>query len=188
MKIKTIDKEFSTEFKVMNSKFIAVLQPFRDKSRLTTLLQLYRKEHPKANHICYAYRIGFEEEEVRANDDGEPSGTAGKPILNQLYSYEVKNCILLVIRYFGGTKLGVPGLIEAYKTAAKQCLEKAHFIEVEDSDVLDIEVDEFTYHKFIKWLKNNKINIVNSLYTEGKYTLKLDVPKSSIKGLNEFLG
>ncbi len=87
-------------------------------------LQEVKSLHPKARHFCYAYRLGIEGEPHRVNDDGEPSGTAGKPILGQMLSFEVSDCMAVVVRYFGGTKLGASGLINAYKTATREALAK----------------------------------------------------------------
>ncbi|PIE47702.1 MAG: YigZ family protein [Flavobacteriales bacterium] len=96
---------------------------------ISTYLEQVKKEHHKARHWCYAWRLGFSGEQYRINDDGEPSGTAGLPIYGQIQSFELTNVLVIVVRYFGGTKLGVSGLINAYKTTTKACLQEAEIIQ-----------------------------------------------------------
>ena len=119
----TIEKESIAEFKDRGSRFIAYAFPISStgdfKNRLTEL----KVEHPKAVHYCFAYRIGTDGNSFRSSDDGEPSGSAGRPILGQIDSKELSNAAIIVVRYFGGTLLGVPGLIKAYKTAASFALQ-----------------------------------------------------------------
>jgi uncharacterized YigZ family protein len=184
MIIKTIDQAYSGEFKNNHSRFIGHLYPTRTLSEFKECLTQLKKEHPKASHICYAYRLGFENEEVRANDDGEPSGTAGKPILNTLYSYKIQNVSLFVVRYYGGTKLGVPGLIEAYKEASILCLNHAKIFEKEEEVALELNLESEKYFEVIKNLKNNNITITSSSYKEDKYCLKVHVPVSKKKWLD----
>jgi uncharacterized YigZ family protein len=113
---KTINQPASAEFKDRGSKFIAFAFPVETPDDFKNHLQQLKKEHPKAVHHCFAYRIGTDGNNFRVSDDGEPSGTAGKPILGQIDSKEVTNVAVIVVRYFGGSLLGVPGLINAYKT------------------------------------------------------------------------
>ena len=110
-------------YKDKASKFIGFAYPVQDEHEIKLKLEDLRKRHPKATHHCYAYRLGIDKNNFRCNDDGEPNGTAGKPILGQLDSFAITNCLLIVVRYFGGTKLGVSGLIDAYKACAKATLE-----------------------------------------------------------------
>lgn len=114
----TIEKSSVAEFKDRGSKFLAHVFPVENTEQFKKELQIIKKEHAKAVHHCFAYRIGFSGNEFRSNDDGEPSGSAGKPILGQIDSKNLTNTAIVVVRYFGGTLLGVPGLINAYKTAA----------------------------------------------------------------------
>lgn len=109
-------------FKDKGSKFFGYAFPVADEEEVKRILEEVKAEHPKARHHCYAYRLGYLGENYRANDDGEPSGSAGKPILNALLSAEVTFALVIVVRYFGGTLLGVPGLIHAYKEAAAEAL------------------------------------------------------------------
>ncbi len=119
----TIQKPAIAEFKERGSRFIAYAFPVQHTAEAKEQLQAIKKEHPKANHHCFAYRIGTDGLNFRASDDGEPAGTAGKPILNQLDSKLLVNVLIVVVRYFGGTLLGVPGLIQAYKTAASLAIQ-----------------------------------------------------------------
>ena len=119
----TIETSAIAEFKDRGSKFLAYSFPIKNANELKTHLQSLKKEHPKAVHHCFAYRIGTDGNNFRTSDDGEPSGTAGKPILGQIDSKSLTNTLVIVVRYFGGTLLGVPGLINAYKTAASLVLQ-----------------------------------------------------------------
>lgn len=119
----TLDKTGFAEFKERGSRFLAYAYPISDAEAFKQLLAELKKEHPKAVHHCFAYRLGFDQNNFRASDDGEPSGTAGKPILGQIDSKQLTNTLIVVVRYFGGTLLGVPGLINAYKTAASMVLQ-----------------------------------------------------------------
>lgn len=119
----TIAQEAHAEFKDRGSRFIAYAFPISNTDDVKKNLAALKKEHPKAVHHTFAYRIGLDGNQFRSNDDGEPSGTAGKPILGQIDSKQVTNTCIVVVRYFGGTLLGVPGLINAYKTAASLVLQ-----------------------------------------------------------------
>jgi uncharacterized YigZ family protein len=122
---KTIAREGHTECKDRGSKFLATAFPMQTADDFKKKLAAIKIEHPKANHHCFAYRIGTDGNQFRVGDDGEPSGSAGRPILGQLDSKEITNAGVVVVRYFGGTLLGVPGLINAYKTAASFALQVA---------------------------------------------------------------
>lgn len=113
------------------SKFIGVALPCSNANEAKEHIELLRKEHNKAGHFCYAYRFGLNGDDYRANDDGEPSNSAGPPILGQLQSFELTNVLIVVLRYYGGTKLGVGGLINAYRTGAKEAILAGKIIERE---------------------------------------------------------
>ena len=119
----TIEKESVAEFKDRGSRFIAYAFPISSADNFKKRLKGLKEEHPKAVHHCFAYRIGTDGNNFRSSDDGEPSGSAGRPILGQIDSKELTNTAIIVIRYFGGTLLGVPGLVNAYKTAASFALQ-----------------------------------------------------------------
>jgi len=119
----TIGQQSVAEFKDRGSRFLAYAFPIKNVDEFKNHLQLLKKEHPKAVHHCFAYRIGFDRNNFRVSDDGEPSGSAGKPILGQIDSKELTNTLVIVVRYFSGTLLGVPGLINAYKSATAMTLQ-----------------------------------------------------------------
>jgi uncharacterized YigZ family protein len=119
----TIEKPSVAEYKDRGSKFLAYAYPIQTADDFKKYLQLLKKEHPKAAHHCFAYRVGIDGNSFRVSDDGEPSGSAGKPILGQIDSKQLINVLVVVVRYFGGTLLGVPGLINAYKTATALALQ-----------------------------------------------------------------
>ncbi len=121
----TIEKSAVAEFKDRGSKFIGYAYPVKNVEEFKDRLNEVKKEHPKATHHCFAYRLGLDGNTFRVSDDGEPSGTAGRPILGQIDSKELVNTLVVVVRYFGGTLLGVPGLINAYKSAAALALQIA---------------------------------------------------------------
>jgi uncharacterized YigZ family protein len=122
--------------KEKGSKFIGFAYPIADETDFKTILADIKTNHPKATHHCYAFRLGLEGENYRANDDGEPSGSAGLPIYNQLLAHGLSHVLLVVVRYYGGTKLGVSGLVKTYKECAKLTLEQAEIITKElESDM-----------------------------------------------------
>jgi uncharacterized YigZ family protein len=126
---KTITSSAEGVYKEKGSRFIAAAIPVSDPEEIKPILEKIRKEHHEARHHCFAYMIGQERNLWRVNDDGEPSGTGGRPILGQINSYGLTNILIVVTRYFGGTLLGVSGLINAYKTAAVSALENAEIVE-----------------------------------------------------------
>ncbi|WP_292009038.1 YigZ family protein [Chryseobacterium sp.] len=137
---KTIQKPVeNTLIKEKGSKFIGFAYPVNNEKELKESLEKIRSEHPKATHHCYAFRIGLSGENYRANDDGEPSGSAGLPIYNQLLAHEITNVLVIVVRYYGGTKLGVSGLVKTYKESAKLTLEEAHIITKELESEIEIQ-------------------------------------------------
>ena len=130
----TLARPSTGEFRDRGSKFIAYAFPVETERDWQKCLDLAKKEHPKARHHCYAYRLGLDRNNFRANDDGEPSGTAGRPILGQIDSHDLTNVFIVVVRYFGGTLLGTSGLINAYKLSTQNALANGQVIEkvVED--------------------------------------------------------
>ena len=139
---RTIEKESVSEFKDRGSRFIAYAYPIADKDSFKKILAEKKKVHPKAAHHCFAYRLGTDGNNYRVTDDGEPPGSGGRPILGQIDSRELTNVLIVVVRYFGGTLLGVPGLINAYKSATSQSLDNTNIIEM--PIYLDIKL-EFDY-------------------------------------------
>ena len=139
------------------------------------MIETIRKEHHQARHFCYAYRFGLEGNVYRANDDGEPSNSAGAPILGQLQSFEVSNVLIVVVRYYGGTKLGVGGLINAYRTAAKDALENGEIVEREVFEWILIRFDYSAMPAVMNILKKHhleQLDPVFELHCEVKTNLK----------------
>lgn len=136
---RTIAAPVEMALRERSSRFLAYAWPLASEEEAKEHLDCLRKKYYDATHHCYAWRLGPKGEAWRANDDGEPSGTAGKPILGQMLSIEVTNCIIIVARYFGGTKLGVPGLIAAYKDAASEVLAVAEIVERTVDMTVEIE-------------------------------------------------
>ena len=157
---KTISEPSQGEFKDRGSKFLAYAFPVFTEEEWQEQLENVKKEHFKARHHCYAYRLGVDQNDFRANDDGEPSGTAGRPILGQIDSFELTNVIVIVVRYFGGTKLGTSGLINAYKTCAAVALENA---QIEERLIEDVYALDFEYHlmpDIMNALKKLDLNVI----------------------------
>ena len=141
-------------YKEKGSKFISFAFPVSTEAEIKDILERFKKEYYDARHICYAYRIGFSEQKFRANDAGEPAHTAGDPIFNQIKSFELTNTIVIVVRYFGGTKLGKSGLIQAYKTAAEEALKSAEKIEKTEQVVITITFEYEKMNEVMKVLKS----------------------------------
>ncbi|MCB0760452.1 MAG: YigZ family protein [Flavobacteriales bacterium] len=121
-------------YKVKGSKHFGFAIPVRSEEEIKEHLDRIRGEHHAARHHCYAWRLGLDKSRFRANDDGEPSNSAGKPILGQIESFDLTNILIVVVRYFGGTKLGVGGLIDAYRTAARMAIEAGTIVEQQEMD------------------------------------------------------
>ncbi|WP_320814440.1 YigZ family protein [Flavobacterium sp.] len=148
-------------FKEKNSKFIGYAFPVTNEEQVKTHIEELKKEHHSARHWCYAYQIGTENINYRANDDGEPNNSAGMPIYGQLQSFDVTNILVVVVRYFGGVKLGVGGLISAYKTAAQMVLETAQ-IEEKTIDIhYIIKFEYINMNKVMRVIKEKNIDIIN---------------------------
>ena len=158
----TID--FSPEeilFKEKNSKFFGYAFPIQSEEEVKPLIETLRKQHPNAGHFCYAYQIGTDTLSYRANDDGEPSNTAGMPIYGQIQSFSVTNLLIVVVRIFGGVKLGVGGLISAYKTTAQMVLESCEIVEKTIDIHFTISFDYKNMNKVMRVIKEKKLDIVN---------------------------
>ncbi len=158
-KYTTIAAATTGDFRDRGSKFLAYAYPVATAAAVKEKLQLLKKEHPKAVHHCYAYRFGSDGNQYRANDDGEPSGSAGKPILGQIDSMGLTNVLVVVVRYFGGTLLGVPGLINAYKTATALALETAPKTEKWIEDNYEISFDYPAMGEVLYLLKQSEAGI-----------------------------
>ncbi len=148
-------------FKEKNSKFFGYAFPVTSQEEIKTHLEHLKKKHFGAVHFCYAYQIGTEKIEFRANDDGEPSNSAGMPIYGQIQSFELTNILIVVVRYFGGTKLGVGGLISAYKTTAQMTLEAAEIIDKTIDVNFNISFDYKNINKVMRIIKEKKLVVTS---------------------------
>jgi len=157
----TIAQASTAEFKDRGSKFIAYAFPITTTDDFKKQLQLLKKEHPKAVHHCFAYRLGTDGNNFRSSDDGEPSGTAGKPILGQLDSKQLTNTAVIVVRYWGGTLLGVPGLINAYKTATALALQVTPIIQKQVEVQYSIEFDYTRMNEVLLLLRQYSCTIIS---------------------------
>lgn len=148
-------------FKEKSSKFFGYAFPMESEEELKPIIEQLKKKHPQAGHFCYAYQIGTEILSYRANDDGEPSNSAGMPIYGQIQSFAVTNTVVIVVRIFGGTKLGVGGLISAYKTAAQMTLENCSIIEKTIDVHYQISFDYINMNKAMRVIKEKKLQMVS---------------------------
>ena len=149
----SIEKPATGEYKDRGSKFLAYAFPIATVADFKLILARIKKEHPKAAHHCFAYRLGFENLVFRVSDDGEPSGSAGRPILGQIDSLQLTNVIIIVVRYFGGTLLGVPGLIHAYKSASYECLQQAVIVKKPVLISYRLQFDYTILNQVMRWVK-----------------------------------
>jgi len=159
---KTIDKA-STEalFKDRGSKFYGYAFPVTNEEEIKENIEFLKKQHYNARHWCFAWQLGMKYEKYRANDDGEPTNSAGTPIYGQLQAFEVTNILVVVVRYFGGTKLGVSGLIQAYKTAAKLALENSEIIQKTINEEFILQFNYSEMNKVMRIVKDEQISIIN---------------------------
>jgi uncharacterized YigZ family protein len=154
---KTIKSSSEGIYKEKGSRFISFAYPVSDQNEIKPIIDRLKKEHHEARHHCYAYMIGKERTKYRINDDGEPSGTAGRPILGQINSAGLTNILIVVIRYFGGTLLGVSGLINSYKSAAAQAINNSEIIELTLQEFYEITYPFISMNDVMKILKEENI-------------------------------
>ena len=150
-------------FKDKNSKFFGYAFPVKNEDEIKEHLEDLRKKHHAARHWCYAWQLGKEDYRYRANDDGEPSNSAGMPIYGQIQSFDVTNVLIVVVRYFGGVKLGVGGLINAYKTAAQMALEASKIVTRTIDLTFQISFDYPEMNKVMRVIKENNLNVVDQI-------------------------
>lgn len=161
---RTIEIESEGVYKEKGSKFLAFAYPVSSEEEIKDIIAEIKKEYYDARHHCYAYILGADKSKSRANDDGEPSSTAGKPILGQIMSNDLTNIFIVVVRYFGGTKLGVSGLIHAYKTAAADAIENANVVEKTVNDHYKIVFHYVTMNDVMKLIKDENLTMVEHKY------------------------
>ena len=148
-------------YKEKNSKFFGYSFPISSEDEAKTILESLRKQHSSAGHCCYAFQIGTDKIQFRANDDGEPSNSAGMPIYGQIQSFDVTNILVAVVRYFGGVKLGVGGLISAYKISAQMALEASEIVEKTIDIHYSIKFDYKNMNKVMRVIKEKNLDIVS---------------------------
>jgi uncharacterized YigZ family protein len=176
---KTIELPAEGTFKDKGSKFIAFAYPLLSETEVKAHLLKLRAEHTKANHFCYAYRLTPDKNVYRVNDDGEPSGTAGRPILNALLSAGITNTLIVVVRYFGGTLLGVPGLINAYKSAAVEAINAAPIIEKTVNDIYEIKFDYLVMNDVMRLIKEEHLNVLEQRF-DNECKITFEVRKANL--------
>ena len=151
-------------YKEKGSKFIGLATACYTEKEVKAFLETWKKEHYQARHLCYAYRFGVDQKVFRANDDGEPNNSAGAPILGQIQSFDLSNVLIGVVRYYGGTKLGVGGLIQAYKTAAKEAIENGEIIELEVFEWVKIFFNYESMPHIMNFVKHHQLPIKEQLF------------------------
>ena len=173
----TIDGNAEAIFKEKSSKFLCYAFHVESEDEIAAYLEPLRKRYYDATHHCYAWRLGPYGERFRANDDGEPSSTAGKPILGQLLSREITNCLIVVVRYFGGTKLGVPGLIAAYKESAAAALDAANIVERTVDTHIKVDFSYIVMNDIMRIIKEEQPTINEQIF-DNLCTIKLSIRNS----------
>jgi uncharacterized YigZ family protein len=176
---KTIQQPSTAEFKDRGSKFIALAYPIESVNDFKINLQHLKKEHPKAVHYCFAYRIGTDGNTFRSSDDGEPSGTAGKPILGQIDSANITNVMVVVVRYWGGTLLGVPGLINAYKSASALALQITPIVQKQIEINYAVQFDYTQINEIMQVLKQYNCTIIQQ-ELQLFCNIKFGIPKNRL--------
>lgn len=176
---KTIAAPSIGDFRDRGSKFLAFAYPITSEQQIKPLIDKLKSEHPKANHHCWAMRLTPDRGVFKFSDDGEPSGTAGRPILNTLLSQDVTNILLVVVRYFGGTLLGVPGLINAYKSAAVDALANAQVISKTVNDIYAITFNYLQMNEVMRIIKENDLEILSQQF-DNDCRIELSIRKMQV--------
>lgn len=175
----TISSKGTAEFKDRGSKFIALAYPITNKNEFKLALQEVKNLHPKASHFCFAYKIGLDNTNFRSSDAGEPNGSAGKPILNAIDSKNITDVLIIVVRYFGGSLLGVPGLINAYKTTASLALQTTQIVQKPILNYFELEFDYTQTNAVMQILKKVDAIILEN-NTQLFCKLFIAIPKSRL--------
>lgn len=160
----TITEKRECAMRERSSKFLSFAYPVTSEEQIREHLEVLHKQYYDATHHCYAWRLGPHGETFRANDDGEPSGTAGKPILGQLLSHEITDCLIVVVRYFGGTKLGVSGLIQAYKEAAADVLSECEIIKKTVDTIIRVDFSYIVMNDIMRIVKDDSPRIIEQTF------------------------
>jgi uncharacterized YigZ family protein len=179
-KYRTLERLSTGFLNEKNSKFIAIATPCYSLIEAKDFIHSWKKEHPQANHFCFAYKVGIQNCQIRINDDGEPTNSAGLPIFGQIQSYELNNVLIGVIRYFGGTKLGVGGLIKAYKNAAKDAIVNGLIIEKEIYRSIMCSFDYSQIPLVMNLVKKFNLDFTDQVFNEN-CSIKLQVPFAKVE-------
>lgn len=182
----TVDGPAEAASRERSSKFLAYIYPVRTEGEIRERLDALRKRYYDATHHCYAWRLGPRGEAFRANDDGEPSGTAGKPILGQLLSNDITDCLVVVVRYFGGTKLGVPGLIAAYKESAAEAIAAAEIVERTVDRTVELDFPYVAMNDIMRVVKEEQPKVVSQTF-DNLCSMRLTIRESRAEVLIEKL-
>ena len=180
----TLSEQSEGLYKEKGSKFIAFAVPCSSEEEAKVYLNTWRKEHHQACHVCYAFRFGADKKVFRASDDGEPNNSAGAPILGQIQSADLTNILIGIVRYYGGTKLGVGGLIHAYRTAAREAIQNGEIIEKELHEHFLLK---FSYNEMpdvMKLLKSMSLDVLNPDF-QLECSLELEVPLNRLSTFRE---
>jgi len=176
----TIEAKSESVFRDRGSKFLGYAYPIISDQDIKNIIADLKKEHPKANHHCWAIRWSTDRSVFKLNDDGEPSGTAGRPILNTLLSKNITNVGVVVVRYFGGTLLGVPGLINAYKSATELTLVEAKIIEKTVNDVYTIVFGYLQMNEVMRIVKDDNLQLLEQAF-DNSCSIKVSVRKMQVE-------
>jgi len=179
---KTISKPSEGSFSDKGSRFFAYLYPIESEAEIKDFIAELKSLHPKASHYCWAIRLSMDRSIFRLNDDGEPSGTAGRPILNTLLSFDLTNVLAVVVRYFGGTLLGIPGLINAYKKTTIEAIQASEIIVKTVDLVFKIEFSHSTMNEVMKVIKEENIKIFNQIF-DLSCTFNLEIRQSQVNNV-----
>jgi len=174
---KTITSKTEGIYKEKGSKFLSFAIPVNNTEDIKSIIKEFRKKYFDARHLCYAYMLGSEHTNYRTNDDGEPSGTAGRPILGQINSRGLTNVLVIVVRYFGGILLGTGGLITAYKEAAADSLNKADIIEKSVDIAISVNFDYINLNEVMRIIKESNVVILNQNFNN-ICNMEISVPKN----------
>jgi len=181
---KTISNPSEGLFKDKGSKFISFAFPVNSEEEIREIIQTIKKDHHSARHHCYAWRLGHEKLLFRVNDDGEPSSTAGKPILGQIQSFDLTNILIVVVRYFGGTLLGVSGLIHAYRNAATDAINQTEIIEKFVEQQLNLEFGYEAMNDVMRIFKNDNLQQIDPQFNI-QCTIKVNIRLSELDRLED---
>ena len=184
---RTIASSSEGSYKEKGSKFLSFAFPVKNVDEINQILAQYRKQYYDARHICYAYMLGNAKNEWRAHDDGEPWGTAGRPILGQINSFELTNVLVIVVRYFGGILLGTGGLITAYKEASMNALEQANIVEQTIDEVFTVGFDYLLMNEVMRVIKEINPLVLDQSF-DNMCSMKLSIRQSDAEKLKSKLG